>query len=68
MSTIDSRVRRYVNCAFGILINKKRIFHHPIDFHTELATDILKWFIWHNFVHACDTVMDMILKIILLLQ
>ncbi|XP_025191472.1 protein ALP1-like [Melanaphis sacchari] len=51
-----SRARRYVECAFGILSNKWRIFHRAIDVDIELAIDIVKCCcVLHNyFVHACD--------------
>ncbi|KAL4131524.1 hypothetical protein QTP88_008819 [Uroleucon formosanum] len=34
--------RRYVECAFGILSNKWRIFHRPMNVTMELAVDITK--------------------------
>lgn len=46
-----SRVRRYVECAFGILSNKWRIFHRPMNVTTELAVDITKaCCVLHNYV------------------
>ncbi|KAL4112956.1 hypothetical protein QTP88_016668 [Uroleucon formosanum] len=50
-----SRARRYVECAFGILSNKWRIFHRAIDVDIELAIDIVKCCcVLHNFVRARD--------------
>lgn len=50
-----SRARRHVECAFGILSNKWRIFHRPIDVDVDLATDIVKCCcVLHNFVRARD--------------
>ncbi|XP_045456362.1 protein ALP1-like [Melitaea cinxia] len=50
-----SRARRYVECAFGILSNKWRIFHRPLNVNTDLAIDIVKCCcILHNFVRARD--------------
>lgn len=46
-----SRARRYVECAFGILANKWRIFHRPINVSYDFAIDIVKaCCILHNFV------------------
>lgn len=46
-----SRARRYVECAFGILSNKWRIFHRPMNVTTELAVDIKKaCCVLHNYV------------------
>lgn len=50
-----SRARRYVECAFGILSNKWRIFHRPLNVNTDLAIDIVKCCcVLHNFVRARD--------------
>ncbi|XP_026821209.1 protein ALP1-like [Rhopalosiphum maidis] len=50
-----SRARRYVECAFGILSNKWRIFHCAIDVDIELTIDIVKCCcVLHNFVRARD--------------
>ncbi|XP_022181966.1 protein ALP1-like [Myzus persicae] len=50
-----SRARRHVECAFGILSNKWRIFHRPIDVDVELVIDIVKCCcVLHNFVRARD--------------
>ncbi|CAH1972426.1 unnamed protein product [Acanthoscelides obtectus] len=37
-----SRARRYIECTFGILTNKWRIFHRPLNVHTELAKSIVR--------------------------
>ncbi|XP_055840162.1 uncharacterized protein LOC129907800 [Episyrphus balteatus] len=50
-----SRARRYIECAFGILSNKWRIFHRPINLDTDFATDIVKaCVVLHNFVRLRD--------------
>ncbi|XP_050676755.1 uncharacterized protein LOC126973475 isoform X3 [Leptidea sinapis] len=50
-----SRARRYVECAFGIMANKWRIFHRPIDVSYDFATDIIKaCCVLHNFVADRD--------------
>lgn len=50
-----SRARRYVECAFGILSNKWRIFHRPLNVQPQLACDIIKaCIILHNFVRDRD--------------
>lgn len=50
-----SRARRYVECAFGILSNKWRIFHRPINVSADFAIDIIKaCCILHNFVRVRD--------------
>jgi hypothetical protein len=46
-----SRARRYVECAFGIMANKWRIFHRPINVSYDFATAIVKaCCALHNFV------------------
>ncbi|XP_060807837.1 uncharacterized protein LOC132903452 [Amyelois transitella] len=46
-----SRARRYVECAFGIMANKWRIFHRPINVSYDFATAIVKaCCVLHNFV------------------
>jgi hypothetical protein len=46
-----SRARRYVACAFGILTNKWRIFHRPVNVSPDLAVDIVKaCTVLHNIV------------------
>lgn len=37
-----SRIRQYVECTFGILSHKWRIFHRPIDVDIEFAVEIVK--------------------------
>lgn len=49
-----SQARRYVECSFGILSNKWRIFHRPIDVNAEFAIDIVKCRVLHNFVRDRD--------------
>ncbi|CAH1980922.1 unnamed protein product [Acanthoscelides obtectus] len=49
------RARRYIECAFGILSNKWRIFHRPLNVQPELANDIVKaCIILHNYVRDRD--------------
>lgn len=46
-----SRARRYVECTFGILANKWRVFHRPLNVSIDFAVDIVKaCCILHNFV------------------
>ncbi|CAK1587979.1 unnamed protein product [Parnassius mnemosyne] len=50
-----SRARRYVECTFGILSNKWRIFHRPINVKPEFAVAIVKaCVVLHNFVRDRD--------------
>ena len=50
-----SRARRYIECTFGILANKWRIFHRPLDVHTDFAIDIVKaCCILYNFIRTRD--------------
>lgn len=50
-----TRARRYVECTFGILSNKWRIFHRPIDVKVDFAVDIVKCCcVLHNFVRDRD--------------
>lgn len=50
-----SRARRYIECTFGILTNKWRIFHRPLNVHTELAKSIVRTCcVLHNFVRSRD--------------
>lgn len=52
-----TRARRYVECAFGILANKWRVFHTPILVEPEFATLIVKSAcVIHNFVRRRDGV------------
>ncbi|KAJ8889199.1 hypothetical protein PR048_008696 [Dryococelus australis] len=49
------RARRYVECGFGILRNKWRIFHRPINVQPDFAVDIVKaCILLHNFVRDRD--------------
>lgn len=46
-----TRARRYVEVAFGILANKWRIFHRPLDVTEKTAVQIVKaCTVLHNFV------------------
>ncbi|KAJ8959283.1 hypothetical protein NQ314_006290 [Rhamnusium bicolor] len=50
-----TRARRYVECGFGILANKWRIFHRPLDVHDETAIWRVKaCTVLHNFVREKD--------------
>lgn len=50
-----TRARRYVECAFGILANKWRLFHRPLDVNVETAIWITKaCTVLHNFVREKD--------------
>lgn len=50
-----SRARRFVECTFGILANKWRIFHRPIDVDVDFAVDIVKCCcVLHNYVRERD--------------
>lgn len=50
-----TRARRYVQCAFGILTNKWRIFHRPLNVSNDFAIKIVKaCVILHNFVRRND--------------
>lgn len=50
-----SRARRFVECAFGILANKWRVFHCPSDVSVDLSDTIVKAYcILHNFVRRQD--------------
>ncbi|XP_042868695.1 protein ALP1-like isoform X2 [Penaeus japonicus] len=50
-----SRARRYIECTFGILSNKWRIFHRPIDVSCDFAEILVKsCCVLHNFVHERD--------------
>lgn len=49
------RARRYVECGFGILTNKWRIFHRPLNVEPEFAVNIIKaCVVLHNFVRDRD--------------
>lgn len=48
-----SRARRYIECTFGIMTNKWRIFHRPLNVGTDFAEEIVKTCcILHNFVRS----------------
>lgn len=50
-----SRARRLIECSFGILSNKWRIFHRPLNVSENFAEDIIKaCVILHNFVRIRD--------------
>lgn len=50
-----SRCRRTVECAFGVLANKWRVFHTPILVDPEFIDEIVKaCCILHNFVRSRD--------------
>ncbi|XP_049794256.1 uncharacterized protein LOC126203910 [Schistocerca nitens] len=50
-----SRARRYVECAFGILSNKWRYFHRPVDVNVDVADTIVQaCCVLHNFVRQHD--------------
>lgn len=52
-----SRCRRSVECAFGVLANKWRVFHTPILVEPDFIDDIIKAScILHNFVRKRDGV------------
>lgn len=52
LSEFLTRARRFVECAFGIMTNKWRIFHRPLDVSTDFATDIVKaCCVLQNFIH-----------------
>lgn len=47
-----TRARRYVECTFGILANKWRIFHRPLNVSLDLAVDVVKaCCLLQNFIH-----------------
>lgn len=49
------RARRMVECTFGILANKWRIFHRALNVQINLADDIVKsCCVLHNFVRRRD--------------
>lgn len=55
-----SRARRYVECSFGILTNKWRIFHRPINVQPEFAVKIVNaCVVLHNFVLERDGYNDL---------
>lgn len=49
------RARRYVECAFGILTNKWRVLHRPLNVQPDFAVKIVKaCIVLHNFVRDRD--------------
>lgn len=49
------RARRNIECSFGILANKWRIFHRPLNVDLPLCEDIIKvCCVLHNFVRERD--------------
>lgn len=49
------RARRNIECTFGILANKWRIFHRPMNVDISLCEDIIKvCCVLHNFVRQRD--------------
>lgn len=47
-----TRARRFVECTFGILANKWRIFHRPLNVSLDLAVNIVKaCCLLQNFIH-----------------
>ncbi|KAJ8949390.1 hypothetical protein NQ318_007486 [Aromia moschata] len=50
-----SRARRHVECTFGLLSNKWRIFHRPINLEPDFAVIVVKaCVVLHNFVRDRD--------------
>ncbi|XP_071535016.1 uncharacterized protein [Panulirus ornatus] len=50
-----SRARQYIECTFGILANKWRIFHRPLNVEMLFAENIIKaCCILHNYVRERD--------------
>jgi len=50
-----SRARHFIECSFGVLTNKWRIFHRPFNVNIELPIDIIKaCVVLHNFVRLRD--------------
>lgn len=48
-----SRARRYIECTFGIMTNKWRIFHRPLNVGIDFGEEIVKTCcILHNFVRS----------------
>lgn len=53
-----SRARRYIECTFGMMSNKFRLFHRPINVKMDLAQIILKACLLHNFIRKRDGYRD----------
>lgn len=50
-----SRARRYIECTFGILANKWRILHRPLNVNIDFAESIiLACCVLHNYVRCKD--------------
>lgn len=50
-----ARARRYIECSFGIMTNKWRVLHRPLNVSLDLAEDVVKAIcILHNFVRVRD--------------
>lgn len=50
-----TRARRYIECCFGILANKWRIFHRPIDLDIDATVTLVKaTCVLHNFIRTRD--------------
>lgn len=50
-----SRARRYIECTFGMMANKFRLFHRPINVKIDLAQIIVKAAcVLHNFIRKRD--------------
>lgn len=47
--------RRYIECTFGIMCNKWRILHRPLDVNIDFAEKIIKSIcVLHNYVRMLD--------------
>lgn len=56
-----TRARRYVECTFGIMANKWRILHRPLNVSTDLAVDIVKTCcLLQNFIHKEEGIINSI--------
>ena len=54
-----SRACRYIECTFGIMANRWRIFHRPLNVKIDFDETIIKAFcILHNYVRARDGYRD----------
>ncbi|KAJ8877495.1 hypothetical protein PR048_021950 [Dryococelus australis] len=50
-----SRARRYIECTFGILASKWRIFHGPLNVYNDFVEEIVKaCCVLHNYVEIRD--------------
>ncbi|KAH9632031.1 hypothetical protein HF086_007420 [Spodoptera exigua] len=50
-----TRARRYIECTFGILSNKFKIFNRPINVNVDFATNIVRaCCVLHNFIRKRD--------------